>query len=356
MTTMGPHDLTLALASAVRALRDAVRLDWSVPAAGLEWSCHDTAVHVADDLTGFAAQLAGRVAGSWLPMEVVAAPGTPPTALVGLVEASGRLLSAAVYAARQDDRAWHPAGVAGADGFAAMGAAEILLHTHDILGGLGITHWRPSGRTTVQVLDRLFPHVPRPAAGDPWDALLAATGRADLPGLPRQRTWRWYNDPIRGAGVVLCEISPSLAEDLRDGGTGGFTWTEDGPVEGTRVAAALVLRARDEGTYRPGWGPYAIIRAGDRRAIGEIGFHAAPAADGHADIGYDLVPSARGHGYATRAVRALARWGFEQPGLTQLRATVDDGNPASHAVLRRAGFQKDGSVPGGVRYLLRPGG
>ncbi|MFC6982406.1 GNAT family N-acetyltransferase [Streptomyces cirratus] len=160
--------------------------------------------------------------------------------------------------------------------------------------------------------------------------------------------------PCPGEGVVLCEISPSAAADLHTGGPGGFVWAEDGPPEGTRIAAGMLGLAREVGEYHPGWGPYAIVRDTDRRAIGGIGFHGAPDPEGHAEVGYDLLPSARGHGHATEALRALAGWAFEQPGLTALRAVVDVGNAPSHAVVRRAGFERDGSVDGAVRYLLRP--
>ncbi|GLV83169.1 acetyltransferase [Streptomyces lavendulae subsp. lavendulae] len=344
--------LAAAVSATVRALRAVAHLDWSVPAAGLEWSCRETAVHLAGDLTGFAAQLAGRVTGSYLPLAVGAAPGTPPGALVDLVGASGLLLAAAVRAARPDDRAWHPAGSAGPGGFAAMGAAELLLHTHDVLHGLGVTHWRGEDPAAALVLDRLFPHVPRSGPDAPWETLLAATGRAAFPGLPRRRTWRWYGDPVVGTGVVLCEISPSLAGDLADGGTGGFTWTADGPPEGTRAAAALLLRDRDRGAHRPGWGPYAIVRARDRRAIGGIGFHAAPDAEGRAETGCELVPSARGCGHATEALRALACWAFAQPGAHELCATAEEADGPSRAVLLRAGFEHRGAG----RYVLRAAG
>ncbi|MGW7192781.1 GNAT family N-acetyltransferase, partial [Streptomyces sp. NPDC054838] len=240
-----------------------------------------------------------------------------------------------------------------ADGFAAMGAAELLLHTHDIRRGLGAADRAGSARTSALVLDRLFPHAPRSAAADAWGSLLAATGRADLPDLPRRRDWRWYADPVRGAGVVLCEIGPPAAADLHTGGPGGFVWADDGPPEGTRIAAGMLGLAREVGEYHPGWGPYAIVREADHRAIGGIGFHGAPDPEGHAEIGYDLVPSARGRGHATEAVRALAGWAFAQPGLTALRAVVEDANAPSHAVVRRAGFEREAAVDGTVHYLLR---
>lgn len=357
MTIMGSQDIDGAVALGTRALRDAAHLDWDVPAAGLEWSCYDTAVHVASSLAAYAAQLTGPAGDAWVPFEITADPGTAPTGLTAIIEATGGLLSAAAAVARPGARAWHPYGSAGADGFAAMGVVETLLHTHDILRGLGVPDWEPGPELPARVLGRLFPHLPSaPREADAWRTLLWATGRGDLPGLAPQTVWRWYADPVAAGRVLLCEISPMAGADLHAGGTGGFVWAEDGPGDGTRAAAGMVAKARAEGTYRPGWGPYAIIRASDRRAIGGMGFHAAPDADGRAELGYDLVPSARGNGYATEALKALSGWAFGQPDLSLLVATVDDGNTPSHAVLRRAGFAETGTGEGNVRYALRPAG
>ncbi|MDJ0380326.1 GNAT family protein [Streptomyces sp. G-G2] len=169
------------------------------------------------------------------------------------------------------------------------------------------------------------------------------------PGVRR----RSYADPVQGVGVALHVISPDAAADLYAGGDGGFAWAGDGPDEGTRIASGMLGLAREVGEYRPGWGPYAIVRLRDRRAIGGIGFHGPPDPDGHVEIGYDLVPSARGHGHATEALRALAAWAFAQPGLTELHATVAEGNLPSHAVLARTGFRRVGAGEDGVRYVLR---
>ncbi|KPI06784.1 GCN5-related N-acetyltransferase [Actinobacteria bacterium OV450] len=351
MTIMGSDAVDRSVSLTARALRDVAHLDWSVPAADLEWSCYDTAVHVAGDFTGYAAQLTGRATGAYVPFDISADPGTTPSGLIDVIEATGGLLSAAVAVTPPEVRAWHPYGMAGPDGFAAMGVVETLLHTHDILNGLGVHDWEPDADLCEQVLDRLFPHVPRTAA--PWPALLWATGRTGLPGLPRRRVWRWYSEPVAAGRVVLCEISPNVAADLHAGGTGGFAWAEDGPGEGTRFAAGMVATARDEGTHRPGWGAYAIVRTQDRRAIGGMGFHAAPDAEGHAEVGYDLVPSARGNGYATDALNGLTAWAFGQPGVTALHASVDEDNAPSHGVVGRVGFERTGSTEGGgVRYTL----
>ncbi|MCX5151942.1 GNAT family N-acetyltransferase [Streptomyces sp. NBC_00320] len=353
MTIMGSDAVDRSVSLTAQALRRVAELDWSAPAADLEWSCYDTAVHVASDFTGYATQLTGRSTSGYAPFDISADPGTTPTGLIQVIEATGGLLSAAVAVTGPEVRAWHPYGMAGPDGFAAMGVVETLLHTHDILVGLGVRDWEPDADLCEQVLLRLFPQAPRDLAA-PWPTLLWVTGRAGLPGLPRHRAWRWYAEPIATERVVLCEISPLVAGDLRDGGTGGFAWAEDGPGEGTRVASGMVAKAREEGTFRPGWGAYAIVRTQDRRAIGGIGFHGAPDAEGNAEIGYDLVPAARGNGYATEALKGLVGWALGQPGVTALHARVDADNAPSHGVVVRAGFERTGSTEEGeARYTLR---
>jgi GNAT superfamily N-acetyltransferase len=351
MAIMGAHDIDEAVRVTASALRAVADRDWSVAAAGLEWSCHDTAVHLAGDFAGYAAQLTGGATdGGYVPFAIVPQEGTTPEGLVRVVEALGGLLSAAVCRAPSDVRAWHPYGAAGGDGFAAMGVVEALVHTRDILGALGVDDWQAPGRLCARALERLFPQAPH--GNDPWRTLLWATGRGDLVGLPRLGAWRWYAEPIRSERLVLCEVSPVVAADLHGGGSGGLAWAGGGPEEGTRFAGGMVVKAREAGTYRSGWGPYAIVRASDRRAVGGIGFHGAPGPDGGAEIGYDLVKSARGHGYATEALRALAAWAFAQPELKLLRATVDHDNAPSHAVLTRAGFQQTGSIDEHVHYVL----
>ncbi|MFF8382278.1 GNAT family N-acetyltransferase [Streptomyces kanasensis] len=354
MGTTGAQDVDAAVGLATAALREVADRDWSVPAAGSEWSCRDAVVHLAQGFAGYAAQVAGRVAQGYVPFEVVPEPGATPDGLVRLVEATGGLLAAAVFRAPRDLRAWHPYGHADGDGFAAMGVVEALVHTRDVVAALGAPDWRPPGPLCARAVERLFPQAPRDH--DPWRTLLWATGRGGLDDLPGLRAWRWYADPIRSGRLVLCELSPDLAADLHDGGEGGFAWAAGGPAEGTRFAGGLVEQAHEVGAYRPGWGVYVIVRASDRRAVGGIGFHAAPDTDGAVEIGYDVVESARGRGHATEALRALAAWAFSRPEARLLRATVEHGNAASHTVVGRAGFRPVGSGDGVVRYELRRGG
>ncbi|MFF2505003.1 GNAT family N-acetyltransferase [Streptomyces sp. NPDC058067] len=139
--------------------------------------------------------------------------------------------------------------------------------------------------------------------------------------------------------VRLHELSPESAADLHSGGgAGGFTWLDGGAPDGTRTGSGITVKAHARGAYRAGWGTYVIVRAGDGHAIGGIGFHSAPDDDGRVEIGYDLTEGARGRGYATEAVTAIAAWALSQPGVTAVTATTDPDNAASQRVLRRAGF------------------
>ncbi|MEV6690262.1 GNAT family N-acetyltransferase [Micromonospora sp. NPDC051196] len=63
---------------------------------------------------------------------------------------------------------------------------------------------------------------------------------------------------------------------------------------------------------------------------------------GQGMLGYSLFPQWRGRGYATRTVRLLARWGFEQVGLARVWAGTLPENLASRRVLERAGFRYEG--------------
>jgi [ribosomal protein S5]-alanine N-acetyltransferase len=80
------------------------------------------------------------------------------------------------------------------------------------------------------------------------------------------------------------------------------------------------------------------------------------------EIGYWLLPAARGRGAATRAAALLAAWAFDELGLELLEFDVVPGNVASQQVVGRLGAER---LPGTVvhqwngrgwemlRYVLR---
>ncbi|MEU9986211.1 GNAT family N-acetyltransferase [Streptomyces sp. NPDC048045] len=329
-----------AVAGCVAALRAAVDRDWEGVRAGrLEWSCRRAAEHIADDMIGYAGRLAIGAQGR-LPFGVSIQEDTDNAGVLDVIRSTGALLAATVRAAPRGARAFHPYpfGSADREGFAAMGVAEVLLHTYDIALGLGLPY-EPSEELAESVLTSLFPHV-QPGPG-PWPTLLWATGRGELPGRAPVTDWRWRNNLVIPAErLTLTGIRPAAARDLRLGGDGGFEWLDGEPYEGTREASSSMAKAYESGVHRPEFGIFALVRHEDGRAIGGIGFHGVPDEEGRVEIGYDLVEGARGRGYATEALGALAQWALARDDVDMVFATIEHANIPSQRVVSRAGFTR----------------
>lgn len=183
---MDATDVLDATAEMTRVLGPHTGRDWRVPAGGLDWTCWQTAAHVAHDLLAYAGQVAARPTDRYLPYDLTVRDEATPTDLLDVVTAAGSLLASALTLATADTRAWHW-GPADPSGFAAMGVAETMLHTYDIVRGLGLD-WQPPARLTAPVLARLFPDAPD---GDPTPVLLWSTGRGPLAGHPPVASWTW---------------------------------------------------------------------------------------------------------------------------------------------------------------------
>jgi hypothetical protein len=184
MRPMDSGDVDQAVAEMVQALAPHESADWRRPAGTLDWSCWETAAHVAHDLLAYAGQLAARPDSAYLPFDLVVRDDAAPRDLLHIVTGAGRLLSTTVAASSSSVRAWHW-GPTDPSGFAALGVNETLVHTYDITQGLGI-RWHPPESLCAAVLTRLFPDAP---GGDPVQALLWSTGRVELPGRPRLTSW-----------------------------------------------------------------------------------------------------------------------------------------------------------------------
>ncbi|MFI6155196.1 hypothetical protein ACIBCA_21200 [Kitasatospora sp. NPDC051170] len=163
--------------------------DWSRTAGPLHWSCRETAAHIAHDLLAYAGQVASRPRDRYLPFDLAVHPEASPAEVLTVVAAAGQLLAVTLDAAPPELRAYHH-GPCEPHGFAAMGVAETLLHTHDITLGLGLS-WLPPADLCALVLDRLFPDAPQVPAAHPGEVLLWCTGRGELEGRPRRSSWNW---------------------------------------------------------------------------------------------------------------------------------------------------------------------
>ena len=88
---------------------------------------------------------------------------------------------------------------------------------------------------------------------------------------------------------------------------------------------------------------FAFVEPADHAAVlGGGSLYGIDPEQGHAAVGYWLVPSARGRGIASRAVRLLARWAFDELGTQRLELTCEPGNEASRRVALRCGFTQEG--------------
>jgi hypothetical protein len=156
-----------------------------------------------DDVAGVAAHLTGTLV--WYAQDLAAGPRrtdgfrlepAPEAALperLRQLAAAAEVLARTVDAAAPGERGWHDWGLADASGFAAMGCAELLVHTGDVAEALAL-RWAPPGELADAVLTRLFPWAE--PGGDPAGALRWATGRAALPGREQVTTWRWHCAPL----------------------------------------------------------------------------------------------------------------------------------------------------------------
>jgi len=82
-----------------------------------------------------------------------------------------------------------------------------------------------------------------------------------------------------------------------------------------------------------------IRDARDGLAVGGIGFFGPPDADGAVELGYGLVPAARGRGLASAALRQAITIATAH-GVRVVRADTDPANLPSSRVLERAGFRE----------------
>lgn len=62
------------------------------------------------------------------------------------------------------------------------------------------------------------------------------------------------------------------------------------------------------------------------------------------EIGYSLVPNERGKGYGIEAVKIMVEYLFLSKDIVRIQAKTDPRNAASHRVLEKAGFEKEGIV------------
>jgi [ribosomal protein S5]-alanine N-acetyltransferase len=133
-------------------------------------------------------------------------------------------------------------------------------------------------------------------------------------------------------------------------------WAEDFPAVGDRVIARMLQRTgpSEVGPGRPDpWFHRQVVERISRAVVGGIGFFGPPQG-GEVEIGYGIVPSRQGVGYATEAVSMLVTTAWQDPGTDAVVANTDVENVASQRVLEKAGFTVEAEGNGMRWRLNRP--
>ncbi len=86
----------------------------------------------------------------------------------------------------------------------------------------------------------------------------------------------------------------------------------------------------------------AIQGRDDDRALGNVNLAGLDGDRREAEIGYWLVPEARGRGLATAAASLLIDWGLREGGLERIEFAVLPENVASQRVAKRLGATSEG--------------
>jgi RimJ/RimL family protein N-acetyltransferase len=94
-------------------------------------------------------------------------------------------------------------------------------------------------------------------------------------------------------------------------------------------------------------GSYAVTDATTGDLLGSVGlaFHGEEVAE----VGYWVVPEARGQGVATESTRAVARWAFGALGVARVEWLAQVGNTASRRVAEKVGFTFEGVLRSRLR-------
>ncbi|WP_398866398.1 GNAT family N-acetyltransferase [Streptomyces stephensoniae] len=152
------------------------------------------------------------------------------------------------------------------------------------------------------------------------------------------------------ARLVLHPMTVGEAERMVAGESPGEgRWAPGYPTDEDVSAAERFLgNCAAAGDPRP-WGLYEIRRREDGRAIGGVGFHGPPDERGALTIGYGIVPSAQGRGYASEALRGLLLFAREH-GVARVKGDADHDNIASQHVMAAAGMRPAGEDDR-VRYF-----
>ena len=151
--------------------------------------------------------------------------------------------------------------------------------------------------------------------------------RLDLPLLSLDQLDRLAAGDLVGLGSELgADLSAEWLTSVRRVATRRARQIRERPIDAPWLLRPILLRDGSK----------------PRSAIGYLNFHGAPDEGGMVEIGYTLLPAARGQGYAVEAVRAAFDWATRAHGIRHFRASVSPDNERSLNLIGKLGFVQTG--------------
>jgi hypothetical protein len=197
-----PDDLRAAAAWAGQRFAVVADEEWERPAP--VWTPRRTLDHLVDTLELYAAYVGTRATGRLAPPRD-GDPGASRAELVAQLTLAAEKLARLLAGLDDDERAFHPAGLADRTGWLGMAGTELLVHTREACGP--DQDDVPLEPLADAIVGRVLPWAP---PGDGWARLLQATGRAALGGVPPAAAdWWWQSAPLaEWDGVPRRRTSP----------------------------------------------------------------------------------------------------------------------------------------------------
>jgi [ribosomal protein S5]-alanine N-acetyltransferase len=149
---------------------------------------------------------------------------------------------------------------------------------------------------------------------------------------------------LQRGGIALRRLrardaGPFAAAFRDDPGLGVLIGSEEDPTEvGVRRFIARQPRLRARGQFLG----LAVTDATGRPFLGHVMLHTLDFKHERAEIGYWLVPAARGLGAGKAAVSLLTEWAFERLELARIEITTTPDNTAARALAASLGFVEEG--------------
>jgi len=152
----------------------------------------------------------------------------------------------------------------------------------------------------------------------------------------------WPVTPPAAGGVLLRELSPDDLPMALDLATDPYVSLVGSLPSHATEEQALDWIERNRGRWADGVGfSFAVAEAGTGRAVGQLGLWLADLPESRAQIGYFVMPSARGRGVAAAALTAATGFAWTIPRLHRIELHIEPWNTASLRTAERAGYTRE---------------